>query len=88
MCLFVAVGLLLPRVTLAVLWLLGRTQGVYDPWWLGVLGFLALPYTALTWCLIHMYAGAVELHAGTLILLAIAFLSDTGMWHGTRRSRK
>lgn len=88
MCLFVALGLLLPRVTLAALWFFDETRGVYDPWWLGLLGFLFLPYTTLAWCLIHMYSGAVVMNPATMIILAVALISDTGMWHGTRRSRK
>ena len=88
MCIFAALGLLVPRITLAVLWLLGRTDGTYDPWWLGLVGFFVLPYTTLAWALIAMRSGSVELTAGPLIILAIALLIDTGAWSSTRRSKK
>ena len=88
MCFYVALGLALPRVALAILWLLHRTEGVYEPWWLGLVGFFLLPYTALAWALIHLYSGSVPMTAGPLVILAIALLMDTGVWRGTRRSRK
>ena len=87
MCLAVALGLIVPRITLAVLWLLGKTDGVYDPWWLGIAGFFVLPYTTLAWALIHLQSGSVELSAGPLVILAIALLIDTGAWRSTRRRK-
>lgn len=88
MCLFVALGLLLPRVALAVLWLLGKTDGVYHPWWLGLLGFLCLPYTTLAWFLLHWYRGGVPTDAATIVILVVAVLTDMGAWRGSGRVRR
>jgi len=88
MCLYVLMGLLVPRVALAILWLLGRTEDVYQPWWLGLAGFFVLPYTTLAWLLIHMQSGSVPMTAGPLVILAIALLFDTGAWRGAKRSRR
>lgn len=88
MCLLVLLGAFLPRFTLALLWLFGRTDGVYDPWWLGLLGFFFVPFTTLAFALIHMHSGAVELSPGPLVILAVALLLDTGAWGGTRKVRR
>lgn len=91
MCVFVALGLVLPRVALAVLWLLGQTAGVYSPWWLGVLGFVAMPYTTLGYLTVHHYSGGVTSSGPHLLLLAIFVLMDASTWkwsHSTQRSRR
>jgi hypothetical protein len=87
MCLFVLLGLLLPRVTLAILWFLGQTRGVFEPWWLGLIGFFLMPYTALAWVLIHMYSGAVTMTPGQMVVIVLAVLCDLGVLGGAHRSR-
>jgi len=88
MCLIVLLGLLVPRVALALLWLFEKTQGKFDPWWLGLLGFLFLPYTTLTYVLVHLYTGASPDSVVHLLLLLVALILDTGAWSGTRRRRR
>lgn len=88
MCLVVLLGMLLPRVTLTLLWLFTepRWTNVLDPWWLGLLGFLALPYTTLTYVLIHHWSGGVSANTMShLILILVALLFDVGAWGGSRR---
>jgi len=88
MCFFVLLGALLPRVTLALLWWLTTWLDVLQPWWVGLLGFLFLPYTTLAYVSIHHYAGHVAIddirHA---VILLIAVLFDFGHWHGGHRYR-
>ena len=63
-------------VTLAILWLLDWTRGAFSPWWLGLLGFIAPPYTTLAWVLIHHYSGSVgpTTNMAHLIILVIALV--------------
>jgi hypothetical protein len=78
---------MLPRVTLALLWFLTEwTIGVFNPWWLGILGFLFLPYTALAYVVIHHYSGSVDTHnMAHLIIMLIAVIVDVGAWGGSHR---
>ena len=88
MCLVVLFGMLLPRVTLALLWLFTEPSWtrVLDPWWLGFLGFLALPYTTLAYVLIHHWSGGVSSNSmAHLVLILIALVMDVGSWGGSHR---
>jgi hypothetical protein len=86
MCIVVLLGMLLPRVTLALLWLFTLWTQVLEPWWLGFLGFLALPYTTLAYVLIHRWSGDVTVHSMPhLILILVALLFDVSAWGGSHR---
>ena len=79
--------MLLPRVTLVLLWLFTDPAWtrVLHPWWLGFLGFLALPYTTLAYVLIHQWAGNVSLHVVShLIVILVALVFDISAWGGGR----
>ena len=83
MCFVVLLGMLLPRVTLALLWLFTFWTHVLEPWWLGFLGFLVLPYTTLAYVLIHHWSGGVTVHSmAHLILILVALAIDIGAWSG------
>ena len=85
MCLVVLLGVLLPRVTLALLWLFTLWTQVLNPGWLGFLGFLALPYTTLAYVLIHHWSGHVSSQAmAHVILILVALVFDVGAWGGGR----
>jgi hypothetical protein len=86
MCLVVLLGVLLPRVTLALLWLFTLWTQVLNPGWLGFLGFLALPYTTLAYVLIHRWAGDVSVNTMShLIIILVALVFDVGAWGGSHR---
>jgi hypothetical protein len=86
MCLFVLLGALLPRVTLVLLWLFTELTRVLEPAWLGILGFLFLPYTTLAYVLIYHYSGAVTVqNMAHLIIMIIAVLADLGAWGGSHK---
>lgn len=86
MCFIVLLGAALPRVTLAVLWFLTQWLDVLRPWWLGVLGFLFLPYTTLAYVSIHHYSGTVSVQEMPhLIIMLVALVVDLGSWKGGHR---
>lgn len=88
MCLVVLLGLVVPRLTLFLLWLFDyRGLAGVHPWWLGLLGFLAVPYTTLAYTLLHGASGEVG-GVGHMLILAIALLMDTSAWRGTRKKRE
>jgi hypothetical protein len=87
MCLYVALGLITPRLVLALLFLFRSAWvAILQPWWLAVLGFLFVPFTSLAYVLIHAQTGHVDGTAHWLILL-IALFMDAGVWGGSRRKR-
>jgi hypothetical protein len=86
MCLVVVLGALVPRVTLALLWLFGDWTRVLTPWWLGFLGFLFLPYTTLAYVAIHRWSGDVtSQNMAHLVIMLIALLVDFGAWGGSHK---
>jgi len=87
MCIYVLIGLFLPRVALALTWLFRREWvAVIDPWWVGLLGFLFLPFTTLAYVLVHAYSGDVA-GLGHMVILIVALLMDVGTWGNSRRRR-
>ena len=84
MCLVVALGLIVPRLTLAVLWFFTPWTAVLRPWWLAMLGFFFAPFTTLAYVLVHHWSGSVETSAAHMIILAIALAMDLGSWGGAR----
>ena len=86
MCLVVLFGALLPRVTLALLYIFSAWTSVLEPWWLGFLGFLFLPYTTLAYVVIHHYSGNVTTASiAHIVIMIIALLTDFGAWGGGHR---
>jgi drug/metabolite transporter (DMT)-like permease len=88
MCLVVLLGALVPRVTLFLLWLFTEPPWtrVLQPWWLGLLGFIALPYTTLAYVAISHWSGAVSTsNMGHLIVMIVALVFDVGAWGGGHR---
>lgn len=88
MCLVVLLGAMLPRLTLAAIWFFTdpRWTRVLEPWWLGLLGFLFLPYTTLAYVAIGHYSGAVSVQSMPhLIIMLMALLVDFGAWGGSHR---
>ena len=86
MCLIVALGALLPRVTLVLLYLFKDWTRVLSPWWIGLLGFLFLPYTTLAYVAIHHYSGDVSTGSmAHVVIMLVALLTDFGAWGGGHR---
>ena len=88
MCLIVLLGAMVPRITLALIYVFtdGPWTRVLEPWWLGLLGFLFLPYTTLAYVVIHHVSGDVSVHnMPHLIIMLVALLIDVGAWGGSHR---
>ena len=88
MCFIVVLGLMLPRLSLAGLYVFTepRWTNVLEPWWLALLGLLFLPYTTLAYVLIHHYSDVVTTQNMThLIVMIFALLVDLGAWRGGHR---
>lgn len=80
-CLLVLAGFFVPRVVLALLWVLTDWWSrAFDGWLWPVLGFLFMPYTTLAY-LIGRVHGDGQISGGYLVLLIIAVFLDLGM-HG------
>jgi hypothetical protein len=83
-CLLVVVGLFLPRVVMALIWLLSSWfSAAYDTVLWPVLGFLFMPYTTLA------YMGAMlnnnkSVDGLWLVVVVIAVLADLGFIGGGR----
>jgi hypothetical protein len=87
MCFYVALGLITPRLVLALLWLFRPLWvAVLHPWWLALLGFLFVPFTSLAYVLIYAQTGHVDGTAHWIILL-IALFMDAGVWGGSKKKR-
>ncbi len=88
MCLVVLLGMLVPRVTLFLLWFFTTwVDNVFKPWWLGVLGFIMLPYTTLAYVLLHRWSGDVTIsNTAHLIVMIVALVIDLSSWGGGHRT--
>ncbi|MDZ4858816.1 MAG: hypothetical protein SGI88_07510 [Candidatus Hydrogenedentes bacterium] len=88
-CLIIIFALMVPRLTLVVMWLLSYTATAFDTRLWPLLGFIFMPYTTCA------YAIGMNANGGftgwSLILLIIAILFDLGSHGGsfqTSRSRR
>lgn len=81
--LLILFALFLPRLVIALLWFFSDWLAVVPHWALGIIGFLAFPYTLL-W-----YAAVEQWFGGTwgpiqIIVLVIAVIADIGIPSRTR----
>lgn len=86
-CLLTVLGLLIPRITMVIIWLFSDWFGrAYDTWIWPLLGFFFLPYTTLIYMAAMLNAG--EMTTGWLALTIAAILVDIGHWGGGTRARR
>jgi hypothetical protein len=75
-----------PRLAFIFYWFLPATapkaQAAFENWWLPLLGWIFLPWTALVWAIFYPVAGF------EWILIALAFLADLGSYGGSGYSRR
>jgi hypothetical protein len=79
--------LVVPRLTLVLMWTAGYSHRAFAGWFWPLLGFIAMPYTTCA------YVIAINTHGGvrgwTLVLLIVAVLIDfSGHRSSTRASRR
>lgn len=86
-CLLIVIGLFVPRVVLAFLWLLtDYLSRAYETQLWPLLGFLFLPYTTLAYAIAINQGGGVN--GIWMVLFVLGVLLDFGVIGGTARSRR
>lgn len=84
MTLILILGLFLPRVVIAVLYLFtGWFNGVFDTWIWPLLGFIFMPYTLLWYSVVVNWFGGVW-GVPQLIVLIVAVFFDLSSWYKSR----
>jgi hypothetical protein len=80
-------SMLSPRLALFVVWLFtDRTSIAFDSFWVGLLGFLFLPWTALAWALLYAPIAGVTGFGWFIVILA--FVVDIASLTGSARARR
>jgi len=85
-CLVALMAMISPRLAFFFVWLFtDRTSIAFDHFWIGLVGFLFLPWTALAWVL--LYASVQGVTGFGWFVVAIAFLVDITTLSGGVRAR-
>jgi hypothetical protein len=88
-CFVLALGAFAPRLALVLMALFNDeiTKSFDDSWIIPLVGWFVLPYSTLTYVLIHWYAGDVV--GFSWLFVALAFLADAASYVGswTRRQQ-
>lgn len=86
-CLVALGAMVSPRLALAIVWLLtDQTTHAFDRFWVGLVGFLFLPWTTLVWAL--AYAPGRGVRGFGLVLVAFAFFVDLSTHAAASRARR
>jgi len=84
MCFVVLIGAFAPRLALFLLWLFSdRLTIAFTNFWIGLAGFLFLPFTALFYAI--AYAPAVGVRGFGWFLVTFGFVIDLAHWFGGAR---
>ncbi|MEZ5239372.1 MAG: hypothetical protein R2716_10665 [Microthrixaceae bacterium] len=85
-CLILLASGISPRLALFLMWLFtDRLSLALDSFWLGLAGFLVLPWTTLAWAV--AYAPFTGVEGFGVLLVAFGFVVDVSSWLGTGRER-
>ena len=86
-CLAIALGAFFPRIALILIALFTTwiTAAFNGEWLLPLLGWLLLPYTTLSYVLLHLWLG--EVTGFTWAFVVLAFLADLGSYGSSARAR-
>jgi hypothetical protein len=80
-------AMLSPRFALFIVWLFtDRTTIAFDSFWIGLLGFLFLPWTALAW--VFLYAPVQGVTGFGWFIVVLAFFVDIASLTGSARARR
>ena len=86
-CLLILIGLFVPRVVLAFLWLLTNyLSRAFETQLWPLVGFLFLPYTTLAYAIAINQGGGVN--GIWMVFVIVGVLLDFGILGGTARSRR
>jgi hypothetical protein len=85
-CLLSALMLIGPRLAFILYWFLPATafkaHAAFESWWLPLLGWIFLPWTALVWAIFYPVSGF------EWALLVVAILADLGAYGGSGYSSR
>jgi hypothetical protein len=85
-CLVALAAVLSPRLALFLVWLFtDRTSIAFDSFWIGALGFVFLPWTALAWVFAYQLGTGVT--GFGWLLVALGFVVDVSSHLGGARAR-
>ena len=85
-CLTALAALVSPRLALVLVWLFSDWLTVsIESGWLGLVGFLLLPWTTLVWAVTYVALDGVS-GLGWFVV-ALAFLGDLGAYGGANSRR-
>lgn len=86
-CFVLLLGAFMPRLALFLMAVFNNeiTRAFNGDWVVPFIGWLLLPYTTLTYVLLHWWMGAVE--GFTWFFVALGFLIDLGSWFGGAKTR-
>ena len=86
-CLIALGAMVSPRLAIGIVWLFtDRMSIAFDRFWMGLLGFLFLPWTTLAWAL--AYAPDRGVRGFGLVLVVFAFLVDLSTHAAASRARR
>ncbi len=81
MCLIVLIGAFAPRLAIFLMWIFTNQMTIaMGSFWVGLLGFLFLPFTTLFYAL--AYAPIAGVHGFGWFLVGFGFLLDVSNWFG------
>ncbi|MFV0315914.1 MAG: hypothetical protein ACK5O2_02995 [Microthrixaceae bacterium] len=73
-----------PRLGLFLMWIFtDRLEVAFTSFWLGLAGFLVLPWTTLAWAI--AYSPFTQVSGFGLLLVAFGFMADVMSWFGAGR---
>jgi hypothetical protein len=86
-CLVGVVGILGPRVAIALIWIFGnRVELAFDSWWLPLLGLIVLPWTTLAYLIAWQPGGLDGNWDVLLIVIGVALDILTYMHRAAAKS--
>ncbi|MEZ5140989.1 MAG: hypothetical protein R2726_00495 [Acidimicrobiales bacterium] len=87
-CLVFLAAMLSPRLALFLIWVFGdRLSFAFDSFWIGFIGFLFLPWTALAWAIAYQPLFGVTGFGWFIVGLGLVF--DISSWgSGAREQRR
>jgi hypothetical protein len=86
-CLVALVAMLSPRLAVFLLWLFtDRMSVAFNSFWVGLLGFVLLPWTTLAWAVVYAPVRGVTGFGWFLVILG--FLVDISTHVGSAQARR
>lgn len=83
-CLILLASGISPRLALFIMWIFtDRLALALDSFWVGLAGFLVLPWTTFAWAV--AYAPVTGVSGLGVLLVAFGFIMDVTAWLGTGR---